>query len=139
MFTLHPQLAADGFDLGRTGLCRLLLMNDARYPWCLLVPEVEAVREVHHLTVAQQHRLTDESRLVAGAMEYLFKPDKLNIASLGNVVPQLHLHHIARYRDDEAWPAPVWGRGEAQAYAPEQAQQRIGVIRAALADVLTRI
>lgn len=129
-FELHPQLAADCFDLGRLDLSRLLLMNDARYPWLILVPE-RPVHELHHLSTTDLHRLMDESARLASTMEALFRPDKLNVASLGNVVAQLHLHHVARYRDDEAWPGPVWGRGRAQPYAPEQAQQRIDSLRRA--------
>ena len=138
MFALHPQLAADCFALGRLGLCRLLLMNDARYPWCVLVPEREDIVEIHQLSGADQHRLIEESSRLAAAMEVAFRPDKLNIAALGNVVPQLHLHHIARFRGDDAWPAPVWGRGTARAYADSHAQQVIDGLRSALAPALTR-
>lgn len=132
MFELHPQLAADCFAVGRLDLCQLLLLNDAQYPWCVLVPEREAVREIHELGDTDQRLLIAESSRLARAMERLFRPDKLNIAALGNMVPQLHLHHIARYRDDAAWPAPVWGRVPAKPYSAEQAQARIGQLLAEL-------
>lgn len=136
MFELHPQLAADCFDLGRLDLCRLLLMNDARYPWCILVPERDGVREIHHLAAADQHRLLEQSCLLAQAMEHLLRPDKLNVAALGNVVPQLHVHHVARYRSDPAWPAPVWGSGPAQPYSQDQARARIDALRQCLGEGL---
>ena len=121
------------------GLCRLLLMNDARYPWCVLVPEREDIVEIHQLSGANQHRLIEESSRLAAAMEIAFRPDKLNIAALGNVVPQLHVHHVARFSGDDAWPAPVWGRGIARAYEDSQAQQVIDGLRGALGPVLTRL
>lgn len=116
MFQLHPQLAKDTLPLGRFALCRLLLMNDANYPWFILVPEREDVREVHELTDADRHRLWDESALLARALTELYRPDKLNIAALGNQVPQLHVHHIVRYTRDAAWPHPVWGRQPRRPY-----------------------
>lgn len=107
---LHPQLEKDCLALGRFPLCRLLLMRDANYPWFILVPDREAVTEIHQLGEADQQQLMRESCALAVAMSEAFAADKLNIAALGNVVPQLHVHHIARYRTDPAWPAPVWGR-----------------------------
>ncbi|HSC46819.1 MAG TPA: HIT domain-containing protein [Gammaproteobacteria bacterium] len=116
MFTLHPQLAKDSVDLGRLELCRLLLMNDANYPWFILVPEREEVREVHELADTDRRQLWEESAWLGRALERGFAPDKLNIAALGNQVPQLHVHHIVRYRHDAAWPNPVWGRVPAKPY-----------------------
>ena len=110
MFTLHPQLQQDCEQLGRFGLCRLLLMRDANYPWCILVPERPDITEIYQLTAEDQQQLTRESVLLSRAMAELFVADKMNVAALGNVVPQLHIHHIARRRDDPAWPAPVWGK-----------------------------
>jgi diadenosine tetraphosphate (Ap4A) HIT family hydrolase len=110
MFQLHPQLAKDTLPLGRFKLCRLLLMNDANYPWFILVPERENVREVHELNDADRRQLWDESAQLARALTECFKPDKLNIAALGNQVAQLHVHHIVRYTHDPAWPQPVWGK-----------------------------
>ena len=93
-------------------------MNDARYPWIILVPRRKDVREIHHLTVPDRHRLLDESCAVAQAMEVLFDPVKINIGALGNLVPQLHLHHVVRFLDDPAWPGPVWGHSPPKPYLP---------------------
>jgi diadenosine tetraphosphate (Ap4A) HIT family hydrolase len=108
--TIHPRLQADCLVIGRFPLCHLLLSKDANYPWFILVPDREQVSEIHQLTDADQRQLIRESSQLARTLERVFEPDKLNIAALGNVVPQLHLHHIVRYRNDPAWPAPVWGR-----------------------------
>ena len=116
MATIHPQLMQDCQLLGRFTLCHLLLMRDANYPWCILVPDRDDISEIHQLSETDQQQLLRESSLLSLAMESAFSPDKLNIAALGNVVPQLHLHHIARYRTDAAWPAPVWGRVPAKPY-----------------------
>lgn len=110
MFQLHPQLAKDCRDMGRLALCRLLLMDDSLYPWFILVPERDDISELHQLMDADRARLWEESALLSRALVKGFAPDKLNVAALGNVVPQLHVHHIARYRHDPAWPAPVWGK-----------------------------
>src|SRR5512146_1384973 len=110
MFELHPQLAKDCLPLGRLALCRVLLMNDATYPWFILVPERDGVRELFELDADDRLALWDESALLSRALVQAFAPDKLNVAALGNQVPQLHVHHIARYRHDPAWPAPVWGK-----------------------------
>jgi len=110
MFELHPQLAKDTHALGRFTLCRVLLMNDSQYPWFILVPERENIREVHELGDADRRQLWEESVQLSRALTEVFKPDKLNIAALGNQVPQLHVHHLVRYTHDPAWPAPVWGK-----------------------------
>ena len=111
MAELHPQLARDCRLIGRFPLCRLLLMLDANYPWFILVPDREGITEIHQLDSDDQQRLLHESSSLAGVLEEVFQADKLNIAALGNVVPQLHVHHIVRYENDPAWPAPVWGSG----------------------------
>jgi diadenosine tetraphosphate (Ap4A) HIT family hydrolase len=110
MFELHAQLAKDTIPIGRFRLCQLLLMNDNQYPWFILVPECENVRELHELNEDDRRQLWDESSQLSRTLTELFKPDKLNIAVLGNQVPQLHLHHIVRYTHDPAWPSPVWGK-----------------------------
>ncbi len=116
MAKLHPRLAADCLLVGKFKLCRLLMMRDANYPWFILVPDLDAVTEIHHMSEDDQQQLWSESAQLSGALEQAFKPDKLNIAALGNVVPQLHIHHVVRYKTDPAWPAPVWGAVPAQAY-----------------------
>jgi diadenosine tetraphosphate (Ap4A) HIT family hydrolase len=117
-FSLHPQLKEDCVPLGRLALSRVLLMNDARFPWCLLVPERAGATEMHLLEPADQSQLMKESMVLCRALVETYRPDRLNIAALGNQVPQLHIHHIARYRSDAAWPHPVWGRGEPVTYEP---------------------
>jgi len=116
MFDLHPQLAKDCVPLGRLDLSRLLLMNDANYPWFILVPERAGIRELHELADADRRQLWEESALLARTLMQGFGAHKLNIAALGNQVPQLHVHHIVRYTHDPAWPKPVWGALPAKAY-----------------------
>ncbi|HEX2668717.1 MAG TPA: HIT family protein [Gammaproteobacteria bacterium] len=136
MFELHPQLAKDCRDLGSLGLCRLLLMDDANYPWFILVPQREGAREVHELDDEDRARLWDESALLARALMRGFAPDKLNLAALGNQVPQLHVHHIVRYRHDPAWPQPVWGKLPAKRYYAAEAEKLAALIRSLLGDAL---
>ena len=124
MFELHPRLAQDTFLVGDFPLCHLLLMNDANYPWFILVPRRAEVREIFQLENQDQQQLLKESSLLSKALNQLFQADKLNIAALGNMVPQLHIHHIVRYQTDQAWPNPVWGLFPAQPYT-ERAQQEI--------------
>ena len=116
-FTLHPTLARDTVEVTRLPLCRLLLMKDRRFPWLILVPELEAVREIHELPAADRAVLIEEIAKVSEVMERLFQPDKINVGALGNVVPQLHVHVVARFAADPAWPGPVWGSGPAEPYA----------------------
>ncbi|MCK4536064.1 MAG: HIT domain-containing protein [Desulfuromonadales bacterium] len=111
MFVLHPKLAEDTFHLGDFPLSQLLLMNDANYPWFILVPRRASIREIYQLDSEDQQQLLKESSQLARQLNLLFKADKLNIAALGNIVPQLHLHHIVRYNSDATWPNPVWGQG----------------------------
>lgn len=129
MFSLHPQLAKDCLDLGRLGLCRLLLMNDANYPWFILVPEREGLRELHELDDADRARLWEESALLSRTLVDGFAPDKLNVAALGNQVPQLHVHHIVRYRHDPAWPNPVWGKLAPKPYYGAEAEKLAALLR----------
>ena len=131
-FTLDPRLAADTHEIGELPLSRLLLMDDARFPWLILVPRIAGARELIDLDGNDRGVLLDEVSAVGRALEEWLHPDKLNIAALGNVVPQLHLHVIARYVTDAAWPQPVWGRGERVAYATDQASVRVGMLRRAL-------
>lgn len=109
-FELHPRLAADCFKVGCFELSLLLLMNDARYPWFILVPQRPDISEIHQLSGALRQQLMSESAMLSEALAAGFHADKINIAALGNVVPQLHIHHIARFHGDPAWPAPVWGK-----------------------------
>lgn len=120
MFELHPQLEADTIMLGDFPLCRLLLMNDASYPWFILVPRRDNIREIYELDDSDQAALLQESSFLARRLAEVFAADKINIAALGNLVPQLHVHHIVRYHSDAAWPAPVWGRLPARPYTPAE-------------------
>lgn len=115
-FRLHPQLAADCVVLGELPLCLVLLAKDGRYPWLILVPKRADIREIHRLDEAEQRQLMRESCALARLMETELAADKMNIAALGNMVPQLHLHHVARFTTDDAWPGPIWGRHPALPY-----------------------
>ena len=131
-FTLHAALAADTLDVGNLALSRVLLMNDARYPWLVLVPQRSGLVDLVDLDPIDHHRLTDEIRQASIALRELFRPDKLNVAALGNVVPQLHVHVIARYRSDAAWPRPVWTIGTVVPYGSAEGAERLRDLRAAL-------
>ena len=109
MIELHPQLKKDCIQLGEFTLCSLLLLNDANYPWFILLPNRAGITEMHQLSEIDQQQLMTESMFFSQCLEQVFQADKLNIAALGNVVPQLHIHHIARFTTDACWPAPVWG------------------------------
>ena len=125
MAEIHSQLNADCIVLGRFSLCHLLLMNDSNYPWFILVPDRDDIREIYQLDRADRQQLLDESCRLSEFIMSAFKGEKLNVAALGNQVPQLHLHHIVRYSSDPAWPAPVWGKFPAHPYA----DQALGEIR----------
>lgn len=133
MFELHPRLAADCVRIGEFTLSLLLLMNDAQYPWCILVPRRPELRELYELDAADRAQLLAESCYLGERLLHGFQGDKLNVAALGNVVPQLHLHHIVRHVGDPAWPAPVWGRAPARPYTEEALAQR----RMRLRELLT--
>ncbi len=128
-FELDPQLASGSHPLCHLELCDLRLMDDANYPWLILVPRVLGARELIDLDHAQRHRLSDEADRAGRLLRDAFRPHKLNVAALGNVVAQLHVHVIARFEDDPAWPAPVWGRIEANPYTPEALVKRIGQLQ----------
>ena len=133
MFVLDSRLQQDTVWLGDYPLCSLLLMNDAQYPWFILVPRREDVSELFQLDAADQLQLWGETNRLAEVLKDCFAADKMNVATLGNVVSQLHMHVIVRRREDAAWPAPVWGRLPAQAYTTEQ----FAALKARLRLVLT--
>jgi diadenosine tetraphosphate (Ap4A) HIT family hydrolase len=133
-FELHPQLAEDTHPLAELSCCRLLLMNNQRYPWLILVPRQANYREWHHLPVPDQTAAFAEVMHVSRCVEALFSPDKINVAALGNVVPQLHIHVIARFTNDDCWPTPVWGKHAPQPYASSQAEAVINRVLAWLAQ-----
>jgi diadenosine tetraphosphate (Ap4A) HIT family hydrolase len=115
-FTLHPRLAAAGVRVAESGLSLLLITNERRYPWLTLVPKVSGISELHELDEDDRSRLLEESCAVSRALALDFGADKVNIGILGNVVPQLHIHHVARRLDDAAWPGPVWGHSARELY-----------------------
>lgn len=118
-FALHPQLAADTIEVGSVGLCSVLLMNDSQYPWLILVPQRPDIREVYDLSPSDQSLLWQEVSHCGQGLMDLHRGFKLNIGALGNMVPQLHIHVIARQTDDPAWPGPVWGVKPAVAYSED--------------------
>ena len=132
-FALDPRLAADTHTVLELPLSRALLMDDMRFPWLILVPRLPGLRELTELAHDDQHALLDEINRVAHVLHAIAKPDKLNIAALGNVVPQLHVHVIARFVGDAAWPRPVWGVGERVPYTADERARVLGLLRAALA------
>lgn len=127
-FELDPRLVADTLPIGDGPLCRVLLMNDDRYPWVILVPRVPGVTELYQLTPTQRQQLLDESMRLGERLMAHFSGHKLNVAALGNVVAQLHVHHIVRFREDAAWPGPVWGRHPSRPYGPDAARERVAVL-----------
>lgn len=131
-FELHPQLANDTQPVAHLPLCDVLLMDNANHPWLILVPRVANAVELIDLDEAQQAELTREIAIASRALQTIFKPHKLNVAALGNLVSQLHVHVIARFEEDIAWPRPVWGSADARPYAPEALIDRIRRLRDAL-------
>ena len=125
MFELHPNLAADTIPITELPLCRAVLMNDSRFPWIILVPRIVGLREMHLLAPSEIKTLTTEITTVSRLLEATTGAHKMNVAALGNHVPQLHIHVIARFEEDAAWPAPVWGNGEAIMYEDEAVQDFI--------------
>ena len=123
MFNLDSRLQADTEVIGDMPLCRVLLMNDSQFPWVILVPREPGAKDLFELSESQQHQFLRESGMVCRALQSLYQPEKLNVAALGNVVAQLHIHHVARFSDDIAWPAPVWGRQPAVPYTAEALQR----------------
>lgn len=132
-FELHPRLAADTLPVCELGASSLLLMNDARYAWCVLVPRVHDVRELHALPEDVRNQVFAETMRVAAGLETLTGALKMNVAALGNMVPQLHVHVIARHANDAAWPGPVWGVGQAQPYAQAALAEQLARLRARFA------
>ena len=128
-WALHPQLARDTVPIGDLPLCRVLVINDANYPWLLLVPRRPDVGEITDLSYVEQAQLTGEIAEASRTLKALTRCDKINVAALGNVVPQLHVHVIARFRGDAAWPKPVWGQVPARAYDQAALQALVETLR----------
>lgn len=132
-FILHERLAADSVLVRELGLCQLRVQNVRAVPWLILVPRREGVREIHHLDKEDRALLMEEIALASRILEELFRPDKINVGALGNIVPQLHVHVIGRFKNDPAWPHPVWGRVDPAPYAAEELDARIARIKQAMA------
>ncbi len=120
MADIHPQLLRDCLVLGRFSLCQLLLMRDANYPWFVLVPDRDEIKEIYQLSRDDQSQLMIESSFLAEFLMKAFNGDKMNVAAIGNIVSQLHIHHVVRYHSDAAWPSPVWGKLPTKAYTDEK-------------------
>ncbi|HEY8329374.1 MAG TPA: HIT family protein [Rhodanobacter sp.] len=133
-FALDPRLAADTRPVASLPLCDVRLMNDARYPWLILVPRRAGLVEITDLSASEQHTLWQEVNRASAALRTVAPCDKLNLGALGNIVRQLHLHLIARRIGDAAWPGPVWGYGRAVAHDSTQLGSLIASLRQALAD-----
>lgn len=131
-FALHETLAADTAEVARWPLCRVLLMKDSRYPWLILVPARTGMRDLHDLDPLDQAVLVTEIDRASRALVALHSPNKINVGALGNMVPQLHIHVIARFRDDDAWPGPVWGAHPPRPYAPDALDEALQALRRTL-------
>lgn len=123
-FVLNPQLESDCIHISDLTLCRVLLMNNAQYPWLILVPRITGISEIYQLNLSNQQQLMRESSALSQAMAGHFNPDKMNLANLGNIVSQLHVHLVARFIDDPAWPGPIWGHGELVRYTQTQIESQ---------------
>ncbi|MGM0525512.1 MAG: HIT domain-containing protein [Pseudomonadota bacterium] len=119
-FEIHPQLAQDSIHLIDWPLSEVRVINDANYPWFILVPRINGIAEIIELSEQEQQQLWHESSFLSHWLQAEYRPDKLNVAALGNVVPQLHVHHIARYKTDVAWPDPIWGKVTPQPLAEDR-------------------
>ena len=131
-FTLDPKLQGDSYFISDLGLSRLLLFNDSRYPWLVLVPRRDGLVEISDLNDSESQQLMREIRLCQRLLLEQFQPFKLNLGAIGNRVRQLHIHLVARRESDLAWPQPVWGHSPAVAYSENAAQQLIDKLRAAM-------
>lgn len=125
MFTFDTRLVNDCEVLGKFKLCHVLLMRDANYPWCVLVPDREGMTEIFDLSEDDQKQLSLESNTLLEYLKKEFNADKMNVAALGNVVAQLHIHHVVRYKNDISWPASVWGAHPAKVYLESELRKQI--------------
>ncbi len=132
VFVLDPRLAADTVPVADLPLCALLLMNDSRFPWLILVPRIAGAVEIVDLPSAERNRLMEEVARASAALRTVSKPDKLNVGALGNMVAQLHVHVVGRFRGDSAWPGPVWGSGASSPYLHADRDRILTRLRAVL-------
>jgi len=132
-FALHPDLVRDTVEVARLPLCRVGLMNDSTYPWLVLSPMLYGLRDFHDVPAEHHAALMGEITRTSRALQQVYNPDKINVAALGNVTPQLHIHVIARSASDPAWAKPVWGIVPPKPYAPAVLGETVAKIRTALA------
>ena len=138
MVNLHPQLRKETIEIVVLRLSRVLLLNDSRFQWLILVPDRPSVTELHTLNAADQMILMSELTVCSRVLESLYRPDKINIGALGNLVPQLHIHVVARFQTDAAWPGPVWGFGERQPYSTSVLEDTVTSLRKLLRNELAK-
>ena len=131
-FALHPQLEADTAAVIDLQVCRVLLMDDSTWPWLILVPALTGMRDLHDVPEEHDTAVMSEIRQVSRALTALYRPDKINVAALGNQVPQLHIHVIVRHTSDPAWPGPVWGTAPRTPYDKEDLETQINRLRTAI-------
>ncbi|TDV54379.1 diadenosine tetraphosphate (Ap4A) HIT family hydrolase [Pseudomonas graminis] len=137
MFVLDPRLLQDTLPIGDFPLCTLLLSNDSNYPWFILVPKRPDISEVFQLSEAEQAQLWKETTYLSSVLDRAFQADKMNVAALGNVVSQLHMHVIVRRVGDAAWPAPVWGKHPAKPYSTEEVARIVAQLKPELTEAFT--
>ncbi|PYF82915.1 MULTISPECIES: HIT domain-containing protein [Marinomonas] len=137
MFELNPVLGRDSILVGHFSLCQLRIINDAQFPWFILVPQRNDIGEIYQLVEEDRQQLLLESCVLAEVLHDAFSATKLNIAALGNQVPQLHVHHIVRYKTDPCWPDPIWGKFKAVPYTEEKLAEILQKVRSLLSDELT--
>ena len=134
MYTLDPQLQQDTVHLGQFPLCDVLLMNDSQFPWVILVPRRGSTTELYQLSTEERYEQSDESCYVSQRLSDYFKADSMNVAALGNVVPQLHIHHVVRKKEDLCWPKPIWGAIEAKPYAKDDLDKMVSELKLLFSD-----
>ena len=128
-FEIHSQLLADCEQLGNLDLCSILLMRDARFPWLILVPRINGLRDLHDLPANNREQAFTEIEVTSEALRSYTSADKINVAALGNMVPQLHIHVIGRREDDAGWPAPVWSAGPAITLEGTDLKERVTALK----------
>ena len=129
MFELHPTLEKDSLPIADTANLLIRLINDARFPWLLIVPKVDGISELHELPEDVYGDAMTMARRLGDVLKTAFGADKINTAAIGNMVPQLHIHVVARYRGDDAWPGPVWGAGAMIPMSEDEVARRISLVR----------
>lgn len=137
-FKLHELLQRDAIELLALPLSTLLLMNDSNYPWFVLVPRVDNIQDIYQLDWEQQQQFLNESSMLSEILMQLFKGTKMNVAALGNICPQLHVHHIVRFEEDISWPKPVWGQVPMKAYTLTELENLKEKVLPALDKIFTQ-